>query len=398
MSLFFRNSAPVEARGLGDTALQLVPSRMAAAGIPVDPVSASSVVAFSAGANLLSSLVSSLPIDLYSNRGGARKQLPVTPFLTDPSGAGYGMGDWLGAMMDEASYRGNAVGHIVERDGLGYARTVVWVPMDAVTVRRNITTGLTAWAIQGSEVDRRDIVHLRRFPRPGFVLGRSPIEQHANTLGIHLAASNYASGYYADGAHPSGILSTDQPINQADAKAIKDRFLDAVRGNREPVVLGAGVKYERVQDNPAEAQLLEQLKYSAADAARIIGVGIPELLGLATGDSDTYKNREQVSLDLLTYTLDPWLVKIETMISAMLPNPHVVRFNRNALLRTDLVQRYAAYRTSLGPTEPFATVNEVRALEDLPPVSWGDEKPVTGAQSDLSASGAAADPTKDTNV
>ena len=143
---------------------------------------------------------------------------------------------------------------------------------------------------------------------------------------------------------------------------------------------------------------MEQLKYSAADAARIIGVGIPELLGLATGDSDTYKNREQVSLDLLTYTLDPWLVKIETMISAMLPNPHVVRFNRNALLRTDLVQRYAAYRTSLGPTEPFATVNEVRALEDLPPVSWGDEKPVTGAQSDLSASGAAADPTKDTNV
>jgi len=305
------------------------------------------------------------------------------------------MGDWLGAMMDEAAYRGNAVGHIVERDGMGYARTIVWLPTDTVQVQRNQRTGLTTWSVSGNTVDKRDIVHLRRHPRPGFVFGRSPIEQHANTLGIHLAATNYASGYYADGAHPSGILSTDQPINQADAKAIKDRFLDALRGNREPVVLGAGVKYERVQDNPAEAQLLEQLKYSAADAARIIGIGVPELLGLSTGDSSTYKSREQVSLDLLAYTLDPWLVKIEALISALLPNPHVVRFNRNALLRTDLVQRYSAYRTSLGPAEPFATVNEIRALEDMPPVPWGDDKPVTGAQPSTPASGAAADSTKD---
>jgi HK97 family phage portal protein len=294
-------------------------------------------------------------------------------------------------MMDEAGYRGNAVGQVLERDNMGYAKQVLWVPMDTVAAARDRATGLPSWSINGHPVDRRDIVHLRRYPKPGFIFGRSPIEQHANTLGINLAASKYASAYYSDGAHPSAILATDQPINHADAKAIKERFVDALRGNREPVVLGAGVRYERVQDNPVEAQLLAQLQYSAADAARIIGVGIPELLGLATGASDTYKNRESVSLDLLVFTLDPWLVKIENMISQLLPAPHVVRFNRNALLRTDLVQRYNAYRTSLGPTEPFATVNEVRALEDLPPVPWGDEKPVTGAQSDLSASGAAAD-------
>ena len=67
-------------------------------------------------------------------------------------------------------------------------------------------------------------------------------------------------------------------------------------------------------------------------------------------------------------------------ISRLLPRPQYIKFNRAALLRTDLVARYTAYRTALGPTEPFTTVNEVRALEDERPVPWGDEKPVTGAQ------------------
>jgi len=262
---------------------------------------------------------------------------------------------------------------------------------------RRDNAGAVAWTIGGNPVPAQDIVHLRRFPKPGAVFGRSPIEQHANTLGIHLAASMYASNYYGDGAHPTAILKTDQAVNQDQAKAIKERFMDALRNTRAPVVLGAGVTFERVQDSPADAMLLEQLKYSAADAARIVGVGIPELLGLSMGDSGTYKNREQVANDLLAYTLDPWLVKIENLISSLLPRPHSVKFNRGALLRTDLVQRYTAYRMALGPTAAFSTVNEVRALEDMPPVEWGDSEPVTGAQPVDPASGAAADEPKADN-
>jgi len=52
-----------------------------------------------------------------------------------------------------------------------------------------------------------------------------------------------------------------------------------------------------------------------------------------------------------------------------------VRFNRNALLRTDLLTRYQAHRIALGPMEPWTTANEVRDYEDQQPIVWGDDKP-----------------------
>ena len=94
----------------------------------------------------------------------------------------------------------------------------------------------------------------------------------------------------------------------------------------------------------------------------------------------TYKNREQLALDLLSYAIDPWLVDLERQLSRMLNRPGAsggrwVRFNRNALLRTDLLTRYQAHRIALGPMEPWETANEVRDYEDQQPVIWGDDKP-----------------------
>lgn len=140
-------------------------------------------------------------------------------------------------------------------------------------------------------------------------------------------------------------------------------------------MLGNGWKYQTIQISPNESQFLETNNYTAAECCRIFGPGFAEIFGYETGGSLTYSNIEQRSLDLLTYAVDPWLVRIERALSELLAPGQKVKFNRSALVRTDLLTRYRAHAIAL--QNRFAVVNEVRDLEDEGPVPWGD-KPFEG--------------------
>lgn len=381
MSIFFRSGAPVEQqRSSGAWPTQLVPARYSGAGTRVDAGTAPSVVAYGAAVSLVASIGSMLPVDCWSGSGELKRPAPKPPLLTDPGGRGYGWSDWVYACMSSLLFRGNAVATIAERDGQGFPTMLVLADMDQVAVFRNDRTGVETWTVGGKEVSRQDVWHLRRSPRPGQVLGMSPIQQYANTLGLALASEQFGSQWFADGAHPTAVLQTDQQVSPDVAATLKDRVITALRGNREPLVLSNGVKLQPYQVAPEESQFLQTQQFTAAQVCRIVGPGVAEIFGYATGDSMSYKNREQVAIDLLTYTVDPYLTRLEESLSALMPKPRWFRFNRGALLRSDLVQRYTAHRIALGPNEPFQTVNEVRQLEDMPPVGWGDEKPITGAQ------------------
>jgi HK97 family phage portal protein len=136
-------------------------------------------------------------------------------------------------------------------------------------------------------------------------------------------------------------------------------------------VLGADWDYKPLQVNPNESQFLETNKYTNAECARIYGPGMPEMLGYETGGSMTYTNIEQRGIDLLTFTCDPWLTWVERLLSELLPQPQYVKFERKALIRTDLLTRFKAHEIAL--RNEWEVVNEVRALEEQGPVPWGDE-------------------------
>jgi phage portal protein BeeE len=106
---------------------------------------------------------------------------------------------------------------------------------------------------------------------------------------------------------------------------------------------------------------------TSAECCRIFGPGIAEILGYETGGSLTYQNIEQRNLQLLIYALDPWLTRLERALSALLPRPQQVKFNRGALLRTDLLTRYRAHAIAI--RAKFGTQDEARELEDRPPLT-----------------------------
>lgn len=331
-------------------------------------------VAVYASVRLLREVVSMLPVHFYRGTPG-QEPMRIDPpkWLLDPAGDGYGLQDWLGQVTYCDALRGNVVGRIPERDPrTGLPRALPLEHPDDVNVRRD-EDGRTRWTVRGREVeDANDIWHRRSFPVPGSVWGLSPVGIHSLTVGLGIAATQFGAQFFLDGGHPTALFqNTQKTLDPGQTAAIKARIRAVLSGNREPLVLGADWDYKPLQVSPEDSQFLETNNYTAAECARIFGPGMPAVLGYETGGSLTYANVEQFNQQLLTFTLDPWLVRVEKMLFDLLPRPQFAKFNRGALLRTDLLTRYKAHEISL--RNEFAVVNEVRRLEDQPPVPWGDE-------------------------
>lgn len=327
-------------------------------------------VAVWSAVDLIASLVSTLPLDVYQGTGKARVEVAKPKVLVDPAGDGHGLGDWLYQYMMSTLLRGNAFGEVGDRDRLGTPTLIVLYHPDDVQGWRDEKTGLPKWRAGGKDVPADDMWHRRAYPMPGRMLGLSPIEHHAGTIGLTIAASRYGMQWFEDGAHPSGMLTNDKPLDAKTANTAKKRFLASLNGSRDIAVMGAGWKYQAIQVSANESQFLETQGYTSAECARIYGPGMPEILGYDTGGSMTYANVEQRSLDLLTYSIDRWLVRGEDMFNTLLPDGQYAKFNRAALSRTDLLTRTRAHAIAL--QNRWTVVNEVRDLEDQEPVTWGD--------------------------
>ncbi len=333
-------------------------------------------VAVRSAADLIASLVSELPVDVYRGEGTDRVEVRTPGYLLDPGGEGYGLEDWVYQLVLAWLLRGNAYGDVVTWSANGaYPTTVMWHYPD--DVRGDDSSGRVRWSVNGRDVPSSRMWHRRVNPVPGRVLGLSPIEFHAAQIGVTLSSTRYGQSWFRDSATPGGMLTNGETDLDAEtAEIAKRRFIAATRGNREPVVLGRGWDYKQIQVTPEESQFLETQGFSEAQCARIFGPGIAEILGYETGDSMTYANVVERRSDVLVFSLNKWVNRVERVLTSMTPSPQYVKLNRDALLQATTLARYQAHAIALD--KQFKTINEVRVNEDLPLVPWGDEPRTTG--------------------
>jgi HK97 family phage portal protein len=110
-------------------------------------------------------------------------------------------------------------------------------------------------------------------------------------------------------------------------------------------------------------------EYAVAEIARIFRIPA-HMIGAKSG-SQTYTNNEQAGLNFLTFTLLPWLRRIEAAFSNLMPNAQRVEFDTSAFLRADTINRYRAHQ--LGITSGFITPNEARHIEGMEPYFPGGD-------------------------
>lgn len=349
---------------------------------PVDDLAAPAAVSehgalrltpvFAAG-RLLSTSVSSLPIQQYRRVGDATAKLPLNSLFQSPSSQGT-IDDWLKRAMTSLVYRGNAVGLVTERDWLEFPTRIEWLNPAHVFVQDSMPLGQRGsftdpvWSYCGVEIPAYDIVHIPWMTMPGRVWGLSPIAAYAVTVSTGLAAQQFVDDYFRAGGQPPGhFRNTQQTVDQKDARIIKRRLVQSIRSH-EPIVYGKDWDYTPITISIQEAQFCETQRLTATQIAAIYGIP-PEKIGGETGGSYTYSSPEQRQIEFIQDALLPYLVSLENHLSALLPRGQYIKFNADALIRVDILTRHSVYEKQrlIGS----ANLDEIRALEDQAPLPDG---------------------------
>jgi HK97 family phage portal protein len=294
-------------------------------------------------------------------------KLPRQPQILNEPGASFDIGDWLyaGTM---SLFRGDVIGQKVAYDPLGYPSQIELANPAQCAVRQ-LPDGTIAYKVRGQDQAPGSVWHRAVFRGPGDIRGASIMEFARRAIQMGLNAEEFINGFFEEGAHPSSVLMNDSQaqMSQADAQTVKQKFMAAVHGSREPAVLTGGWKYQQIQVSPTDSQFLGTLSQSDLMVCRFHRVP-PEVVAVAiSGSSITYANVEQRSLDFLTYCMQRWITWWERKLGNLLPPGQYVKFDLSPLLRTDILTRWAVNYAQI--TSRVMARSEVRAGEDLPPLT-----------------------------
>ena len=210
-----------------------------------------------------------------------------------------------------------------------------------------------------------DVLHI---PGLGFdgLVGYSPIAMAKNAIGLAIAAEEYGSKFYANGAAPSGVL--EHPGTLKDPSRVRESWQSTFGGSsnaNKVAVLEEGMKYTPISIAPNEAQFLETRKFQIDEIARIFRVP-PHMVGDL--EKSSFSNIEQQSLEFVKYTLDPWVARWEQAMVRSLLSPdekkrYFFKFNVDGLLRGDYQSRMNGYATAR--QNGWMSANDIRELENM---------------------------------
>ncbi|OSM43469.1 phage portal protein [Nesterenkonia sp. PF2B19] len=379
---FFSASDPVK-RGrmprLGGTST--------AAGVAVDAERALQVSAVYGCVRLISEAIAQLPVHVYRRTANGREQVrdhPLIPLLTDRPNPDVDAGEFFRGMVGWMLLRGNGIAY---REIGGDGRTKGLWPIAPTSVEMKRTaSGKLSYLItlnsaeyvpgftpgQKRAVPQDRILHFRAFGMGNW--GLSPIGLARTKIGTAFAAEEYGAGFFARGALPGGVLTTDGSLTDEQFDRLNQQWNESHGGfgkSHKPAVLEGGVSWENVGLPPAEAQFLETQKYTSSTIAGHIFFVPPHLIGDVERSTSWGSGIAEQGVAFVRYSLMPWIVRLERVLNRLFAESDLyVKFNAAALERGDIKTRYDAY--AIGKQWGWLSTNDILRKEDESPVDGGD--------------------------
>ncbi|WP_436796374.1 phage portal protein [Actinospongicola halichondriae] len=328
---------------------------------------------------LISGTVAALPVKTYRKDSNGIKT-PVPSLLDNPSGVGVGNGqtsyEWSETVLLHLLLHGNAyllhlrnqagviigllplhpLGVSIEEDSAAPERKVFVVALDdGKTVR--LTT--------------HELTHIPALSTDG-IRGLSPIKVARESLTTSLAGEKLAETLFNSGALVSGMVTPEDDLPAEEARQIQEDInlkMHGVQNANTIRVVNRRLKFSSFSLSAEDAQFLQSRSFQVEEVARWFGTP-PHLLMQTEKQTSWGTGIEEQHRALGRHTLSPWANRIEQRLSRLVPRGQFVEYDFAGLERPNLQDELTLLMDQVN--NGFLTLNEARAVRNLPPVEGGD--------------------------
>lgn len=346
----------------------------AKSGARVNEKTAVQVTAVFACVRLLAQTIASLPLHTYKRLPEGKERAYDHPAyhvlhsLANPECTSYNLRQ---IMMVNLLLTGDAYAEIV-RDNAGEITELWPIPSNRVTKKRNRETGEIFYEVYTLDSKTRFLYpeQMLHIPWVGMEAFSSfkPVELAREAIGLSIAAEEFGSRFFSEGANASGIA--EYPGRLSDAaydrfkKTFNEKYVGLSKGQRV-MFLEQGLKFTKLTINPNEAQAIETRKFQVIEVARFFNVPPHLIMDL---ERATFSNVEHQDISFVKYSVRPYLVcwEQELLRSVFLPSErrkYFAEFSVDGLLRGD----YKTRQEGLEIMRRNGVINadEWRALENM---------------------------------
>jgi HK97 family phage portal protein len=359
-------------------------------GKSVDSNSALGLSAVWGCTKVLSESIASLPLNIYERMADGDRLLADTHRLyfllhNQPSKL-YTSYTFIEYLVKSICLNGNGYA-VINRDR--NANIVSFTCINPTDVKILQEYGSLYYNIKGYDelIPAEDIIHVKNLTNDG-ILGMSPIQYAAESLGWGIALQTYGNTYFGNGGMPSGTLESDKVLTTEAVERLRqswDKAYGGVDNANKVAVLEEGIQFKPVSISNESAQFLASRQWSISEIARWYRVP-PHLIQDLSKSS--FNNIEMQSMEFIQYTLTPLLKRFEQEFNSKVfkvneRNRFYVEFNVNGLLRGDAKTRADLYTKAI--QWGWMSINEVRRKENLNAIPDGDEHLVPMNMTNLDA-------------
>lgn len=316
--------------------------------------------------------VSNMTLRLYrEEENGSRKaifDLNAIKLLNEPNSY-QNKSEFLNWIALCLAYRGNSYAAIT-RDQ--YDNPIGAWPLnpDQTRVTMDKETGKLQYTSGAKTYDAENVLHFKVFCSDTPYMGKSPIQEFAQSLGITLAAKSSQAKIYKTGSLKF-LVKTQAKLEDNQRTTLRQSLENVINGNQLTAALPLGAEIDKISMTPQEAQFIETMKYSDKDIARMFGVPAA-LIDAEVGTADI----EELLQHFYATTLSKYAIVIQEELERKLlkeaekPN-HYFKFNFNSMLRAKSSARMEFYSKAI--QIGVLNSNEIRRLEDMEDRDNGDE-------------------------
>lgn len=261
------------------------------------------------------------------------------------------------SMVVDLLLKGSAFAYIV-RDSKSIPAELRYIPEKYVEVRKNINDVIFkqyTYSVQGQTIYPYKLLKVLK-NTDGFGKGKGVVQTNPLILDTAYQMLRFQKNQLLKGGNKKGFLKAEKTIAQPSIDTIKKAWnkLYSNENSESMVFLNSGIDFKEISSTAVEMQINQNMMTANAEIMKLFGT-VDGILS-----DETVKNAVMPVIDLFEAAYDS-----DLLLESEKDNTYFA-FDTRELTRGDIQQRYNAYAVAL--QQNFMQLDEVRKLEDLPPL------------------------------